>query len=86
VQNPLVPRIPDEQKRAIGKVIAHAVLFWFRWAALATVVTGLRLSWMNGYVGSALSLARPYHAIGVGMWLGLVMAYNVWFIIWPNQK
>lgn len=86
VQIPSMPRIPDEQKPAIGKVIAPTALFWFRWAALATVVTGLLLAWMNGYIGSALSLARPYHAIGLGMWLGLIMAFNVWFIIWPNQK
>jgi uncharacterized membrane protein len=86
VQIPSMPRIPDEQKPAIGKVIAPTALFWFRWAALATVVTGLLLAWMNGYIGSALALARPYHAIGVGMWLALVMAFNVWFIIWPNQK
>jgi uncharacterized membrane protein len=86
VQIPSMPRIPDEQKPAIGKVIAPTALFWFRWAALATVITGLLLAWMNGYIGSALALARPYHAIGVGMWLALVMAFNVWFIIWPNQK
>jgi len=86
VQIPSMPRIPDEQKPAIGKVIAPAALFWFRWAALSTVVTGLLLAWMNGYIGSALALSRPFHAIGIGMWLGLVMAFNVWFIIWPNQK
>jgi len=86
VQTPSMPKIPDEQKPAISKVIGPAALFWFRWAALATPVTGLLLAWMNGYIGSALALARPYHAIGIGMWLGLVMAFNVWFIIWPNQK
>ena len=61
-------------------------LFWFRWAALATVVTGLVLAMMNGYLGSALSLSKGTHAIGIGMWMGLIMAFNVWFIIWPNQK
>jgi len=86
VQIPSMPRIPDEQKPAIGKVIAPAALFWFRWAALATVVTGLLLGWMNGYIVQALSLQKGLHAIGIGMWLGLVMAFNVWFIIWPNQK
>ena len=86
VQIPSMPKIPDEQKPAIGKVIAPEALFWFRWAALATVVTGVLLAWMNGYIGSALGLQRPFLAIGIGMWLALLMAFNVWFIIWPNQK
>jgi len=86
VQTPSMPKIPDEQKPAIGKVIAPTALFWFRWAALATVVTGLILSWMMGSIGSLATLARPHTAIAIGMWLGLVMAFNVWFIIWPNQK
>lgn len=86
VQIPSMPKIPDEQKPAIGKVIAPAALFWFRWAALATMVTGLLLAWMNGYIGQALMVSKPFHAIGIGMWLGLLMAFNVWFIIWPNQK
>lgn len=86
VQIPSMPKIPDEQKPAIGKVIAPAALFWFRWAALATVVTGLLLAGLNGYFGAALLIAKPFVAIGIGMWLGLVMAFNVWFIIWPNQK
>ena len=86
VQIPSMPKIPDEQKPAIGKVIAPTALFWFRWAALATVVTGLLLATMNGYIGQALTFTKPFHAIGIGMWLALVMAFNVWFIIWPNQK
>ena len=86
VQTPSMPKIPDEQKPAISKVIAPEALFWFRWAALATVVTGLLVAEMNGYLGSALSLTPGARAIGIGMWLALVMAFNVWFIIWPNQK
>ena len=86
VQIPSMPKIPDEHKPAIGKVIAPAALFWFRWAALATIVTGLLVASMMGYIGKALSLQGGYAAIGIGMWLGLVMAFNVWFIIWPNQK
>jgi uncharacterized membrane protein len=86
VQIPSMLKIPDEQKPAIGKVIAPAALFWFRWSALATVVTGLLLATMNGYILQALSLQQGVHAIGIGMWLALVMAYNVWMIIWPNQK
>ena len=86
VQIPSMPKIPDEQKPAISKVIAPAALFWFRWAALATVVTGLLLATMIGYFVPALTLQKPFTAIGIGMWLALVMAFNVWFIIWPNQK
>ena len=86
VQIPSMAKIPDEQKPAIGKVIAPAVLFWFRWAALSTLVTGLILASMNGYVGSLFTFARPFTAIAIGMWLGAIMAFNVWFIIWPNQK
>ena len=86
VQIPSMPKIPDEQKPAIGKVIAPTALFWFRYAALSTVVTGLLVAWMNGYLVPALGLQQPVHAIGIGMWIALVMAFNVWFIIWPNQK
>ena len=91
VQIPSMPKISDEQKPAITKVIAPAVLFWFRWAALATIVTGLIVAYLNGYVHQALMLgigsgAGKNTAIGIGMWLGLIMAFNVWFIIWPNQK
>jgi uncharacterized membrane protein len=86
VQIPSMPKIPDEQKPAIGKVIAPTALFWFRWAALATVVTGILVAAANGYLAQALTLTPPFHAIGIGMWIALVMAFNVWFIIWPNQK
>jgi uncharacterized membrane protein len=86
VQVPSMPKIPDEQKPAISKVIAPAVLFWFRYAALSTVITGLLLAAMNGYLFPALLLTPPFHPIGIGMWLALIMAFNVWFLIWPNQK
>ena len=86
VQTPSMPKIPDEHKPAISKVIAPAALFWFRWAALATLVTGLLLAEMNGYIGKALSLQQPVAGIGAGMWMGIIMAFNVWAIIWPNQK
>ena len=91
VQIPNMPNIPDEQKPAIGKVIAPAALFWFRWAALLTVISGLILAYLNGYVHQALVLGvgsggGKSAAIGIGMWLGIIMAFNVWFVIWPNQK
>ncbi len=86
VQTPSMPKIPDEQKPAVSKVIAPTALFWFRWSALATVVTGLLLAAMLGFFVPALTLQPGARAIGVGMWLALVMAFNVWFIIWPNQK
>src|SRR5690349_13835430 len=56
VQIPSMPKIPDEQKPAVSKVIAPTALFWFRWAALSTVVTGLILAWLNGYILQALTL------------------------------
>ncbi len=86
VQTPSMPKIPDEQKPAVTKVIAPTALFWFRWAALSTVITGLILATMNGYLGVLFTFAPPFTAIAIGMWLGLIMAFNVWFIIWPNQK
>ena len=92
VQIPNMPNIPDEQKPAIGKVIAPAALFWFRWAALSTIITGLIVAYLNGYVNQAMTLGLIGDAdpksiiIGIGMWLGIIMAYNVWMIIWPNQK
>jgi uncharacterized membrane protein len=86
VQIPSMPKIPDEQKPAVSKVIAPTALFWFRWAALATVVTGLFVASLNGYLIQALGFQKPFTAIGIGMWLALIMAFNVWFIIWPNQK
>ena len=91
VQIPNMAKIPDEQKPAIGKVIAPAALFYFRWAAAFTVLSGLILAGLNGYLHDAMTFSVgsgiPKHtAIGIGMWLGLIMAFNVWFVIWPNQK
>ena len=91
VQIPNMAKIPDEQKPAIGKVIAPAALFYFRWAAAFTIISGLILAGLNGYLHDAMTLSIgsgiPKHtAIGLGMWLGIIMAFNVWFVIWPNQK
>lgn len=91
VQIPNMPKIPDEQKPAIGKVIAPAALWWFRWGAMATIATGLILAFLNGYLLDSILLGLtdgvPRHTmIGIGMWLGTIMWFNVWFVIWPNQQ
>ena len=86
VQIPTMPSIPAELKPAIGKHIAPKALFFFRWAALATVITGLLVAYLYGYEKEAVMLQPGYRLIGIGMWIALLMAFNVWFIIWPNQK
>ena len=86
VQIPTMPSIPAELKPAIGKHIAPKALFYFRWAALATVITGLLVAYLYGYEKDALMFRPGFQLIGTGMWIALVMAFNVWFIIWPAQK
>ena len=89
VQIPSMPNIPDDQKPAVSKFIAPKALFWFRWGAVATLATGLILAHLNGYLHDAMTLNTnnaKYFMIGIGMWLGIIMAFNVWAIIWPNQK
>ena len=87
VQTPSMPKIPDEQKPAIGKVIAPTALFWFRWAAMATIITGLIVALMQGLARSRRSRCRratTRSASACGS--ARSCAFNVWFIIWPNQK
>ena len=96
VQTRKMPDIPAELKPAINKYIAPEALFWFRWAAVSTVVFGLLIAWNRGYIAEALTLGlaggfdpaadTKYAFLGAGMWLALIMAFNVWFLIWPNQK
>lgn len=96
VATPTMPKIPDEFKPALGRFITPAALFWFRWGAMGTIVFGIILAWMNGYLLQAYSLdaydpngsfkTMTYLLIGIGMWLGTIMWFNVWFIIWPNQQ
>ncbi len=90
VQIPNMPNIPDDQKPAIGKVIAPAALWWFRWGAMSTIAFGLLLAMQSGYLIGALTLGMTdggaSTAIGLGMWMGIIMWFNVWFVIWPNQK
>lgn len=92
-QIPTMPSIPDELKPGVSKFIAPKALYWFRWGAMFTLITGLLVAIGRGYLFDALSLgatsgfAAPQHTfIGIGMWLAIIMWFNVWFIIWPNQK
>jgi len=88
VQIPTMPKIPAELKPAVSKHIAPAALFWFRWAAAFTVLFGLGVAQMKepGGVVGVLTFSPGVVTIGIGMWLAIIMAANVWFIIWPNQK
>jgi uncharacterized membrane protein len=86
VQIPTMPKVPDELKPAVGKYIAPEALFWFRWSALATLITGLLLALGQGYLHNAMTLGAGYAGIGFGMYFGIIMAANVWFVIWPKQK
>jgi uncharacterized membrane protein len=97
-QIPNMPKIPDEQKPAVTKVIAPAALYWFRWGAMATLITGILLAFNQGYLLQAYTFGGvPFEGgeaftsakmalIGLGMWLATIMWFNVWFIIWPNQQ
>lgn len=92
VQIPTMPSIPDAQKPAIGKFIAPNALWWFRWGAMSTIVTGIIVASLNGYIVNALTFGLTdgfvlnHTLIGIGMWMGLIMWFNVWFVIWPNQQ
>jgi uncharacterized membrane protein len=97
VSTPTMPKIPAELKPALGKFITPAALFWFRWGAMATIVFGIILAWQNNYLVQAYTLdfsdgsagwpvVPKFLMIGIGMWLGTIMWFNVWFIIWPNQQ
>lgn len=91
VQIPTMPRVPAELKPGVSRFIAPEALFWFRYSALFTVITGVIVAGTPGpngeaYILDALAFQSPYVVIGLGMWLALIMAFNVWFLIWPNQK
>src|SRR4029078_7172207 len=88
VQIPTMPKVPAELKPGVTKYIAPAALFWFRWAAVATVVLGLLLPEIRsgGRAMHLHGLEEAYRTLGIGMWLGIIMAANVWLVIWPNQK
>jgi len=86
VQIPVMPTVPAELKPGVSKYIAPKALFYFRWGAAFTVLTGALLAWSNGYLVEALTFTDGFRLIGTGMWLALIMAFNVWVIIWPNQQ
>jgi uncharacterized membrane protein len=97
VQIRKMPEIPAELKPAVSKYIAPEALFWFRWAALFTVLMGLIVAYTRGvdYAHEALTLGlfngysasdQGFTLLGLGMWLAIIMFINVWAFIWPNQK
>jgi len=88
VQVPTMPKVPAELKKGVTGYIAPSALFFFRWGAALTVLTGLGIAFHNGYGADALTFAGEgaVDLIGLGMWLALIMAFNVWFVIWPAQK
>ena len=86
VQIPTMPKVPAELKPGVSKYIAPAALFWFRWAAAFTVLFGLLTAAFKDDIVGTLTVQPPFVTIGIGMWLAIIMAANVWFIIWPNQK
>ncbi|QMW22645.1 urate hydroxylase PuuD [Sandaracinobacteroides saxicola] len=86
VQIPTMPKVPAELKPGVSKYIAPEALFWFRWAAIATLLTGLIVAHLKGYLIEALTFQDGFKVIGFGMYVGMVMAFNVWVFIWPNQK
>ena len=93
VSTPTAPKIPEELRPALGRFITPAALWWFRWAAMSTIILGIGLASMNHYLVQAYTLDATegftnvsYLLIGIGMWLGTIMWFNVWFLIWPNQQ
>ena len=93
VSTPTMPKIPDELKGGVSRFITPAALFWFRWGAMSTLIWGVILAAMYGYLLEAYTLDLieglidlKAILIGIGMWLGTIMWFNVWFVIWPNQQ
>ena len=86
VQTPVMPAIPAELKPGVSKHIAPAALFYFRWAAALTVLAGLVLAWSYHELIEVITFKEGYRLLSIGVYLGLIMAFNVWFIIWPAQK
>ncbi|HEX4113305.1 MAG TPA: hypothetical protein VH020_12290 [Stellaceae bacterium] len=90
-QTPTMPKIPQELRPGVARYILPEALFWFRWGAMATIVTGLILAWFQNELLDTIKIGVGEHnahvtAVGIGMWLGAIMWVNVWLIIWPSQK
>ena len=71
---------------AINKYVAPKALLWFRWGAIATWITGAIILARMGILGDAFMFKPGAAVIGVGAWMGTIMLFNVWVLIWPNQK
>ncbi len=84
-----VPALAEAAKDGTGagitKHVAPRALFWFRWAAVATWLMGAMILGRH-FLDVFLFLKPTYYPIGVGAWLGTVMIFNVWVLIWPNQQ
>ncbi len=76
----------DGTAPGITKHIAPRALMWFRWAAVATWLTGAYYLMRSHGIGDAFALQGGAAYIGIGAWLGTIMLFNVWVLIWPNQK
>ena len=77
----------DPGPAAINKYVAPRALLWFRWAAVATFITGLSaLESLGVGIMNAFTFANGAEIIGLGSWLGTIMLFNVWVLIWPNKK
>jgi uncharacterized membrane protein len=74
----------DGTAAGISKHVAPRALLWFRWSAVVTWLAGASLLGPN--LGSALMLRPEFAGIGIGAWLGTIMLFNVWVLIWPNQQ
>jgi uncharacterized membrane protein len=86
VQTPVMPTIPAELKPGVSKHIAPAALFYFRWAAALTVLAGLILAKLYHELYEVITFQEGFRLLSIGVYLGLIMAFNVWVIIWPAQK
>jgi uncharacterized membrane protein len=86
VQTPVMPTIPAELKPGVSKHIAPAALFYFRWAAALTVLAGMILAKLYHELYEVITFQEGFRLLSIGVYLGLIMAFNVWVIIWPAQK
>ncbi len=74
----------DGTAAGITKHVAPRALLWFRWSAVVTWLAGAALLGPN--LADAFTLRNGFEGIGIGAWLGTIMLFNVWVLIWPNQQ